>query len=184
MTRYPMEPSSMPSPSAGAMVEVDRFVRPATIHETLTLLTKLVAGFDIYDDADLDAKLSMLAASVEGEPPWAIKRAVDDFCFGRVKRRRSGLPQAHEFAPHVEGISAWAREKARIEAVKAREPEMQRREHVEGDGIEFGMSKEEQRACGRYFADEYMRTKAKNRTAFFTSIRARDIQAWLARHRS
>lgn len=82
--------------------------RPATADEILTSIGKLLVAFELYGDPHEEARIALLAESVQGEPLWAIRRAVNDFAFGKVPRKRHVFPPAFEFAPHVARIAEAA----------------------------------------------------------------------------
>lgn len=177
---------TIPSYSALSATPSARFdrptdIRPAMASEVFDALQRFTIAFDIFDSPDLPAKLALIAESVEGEPLWAIRDGVRDFCLGKVKRKRTGLPLASEFGPHVAELTSWAREKARAEVRVERE----RRDDppAEGDGVKFGMTPEEMKLCGKHFAAMFLEEPRQSRPSFFAQIKARDIHAWLSHYR-
>lgn len=59
-----------------------------------------------------------------------------------------------------------------------------------GDGIKFGMTPEEMKLCGSYFADLFKATQNKSlpvqrrMPAFFATIGPAEIRDWIAMHRA
>lgn len=163
--------------------ERETSIAPASPDEIVSALGKLMVAFDIYDSPELKAKLALLTEALEGEPIWAIRKGIDDFCHGRVDRKRGGMPLASELRPHVAEVSAWAREVAKAEAQADRRlgPTFP---PADGDGISFNMTPEEQKAAGKWVAERYRASGIRNWQAFFKTMRWQETRTWLAEHRA